>query len=51
MDFQSTWGDANFPAVSKVLQSLDKHKRVRIESAGVSTVYPGMSEGLPHAKQ
>ena len=39
--YDGYFGDANFPAVSKLLQQLAAHARVRIESAGVSSVYPG----------
>ncbi len=35
------WGRAQFPALSRILRAVQQTGKIRIESAGVSTVYPG----------
>lgn len=39
--FAGPWGDAQFPALSKILSKVQQSGKIRILSAGVSTVYPG----------
>jgi aspartyl/asparaginyl beta-hydroxylase (cupin superfamily) len=39
--FLGPWGDAQFPALSRILSQVQQAGAIRIESAGVSTVFPG----------
>jgi aspartate beta-hydroxylase len=39
--FFGPWGDAQFPALSRILTKVQLAGKINIESAGLSTVYPG----------